>query len=58
VGAPSIFILFVSRVMNRSHIDQNSDDETETPLEILKKRYARGEIEKEDFNEKRQDLLN
>jgi putative membrane protein len=29
----------------------------ETPLEILKKRYARGEINREEFEEKKKDLL-
>jgi putative membrane protein len=29
---------------------------TETPLEILKKRYARGEITKEDFDRTKKDL--
>jgi putative membrane protein len=29
----------------------------ESPLEILKKRYARGEINKEEFEEKKKDLL-
>jgi len=29
----------------------------ETPLEILKKRYARGEIDKEEFEQKKKDLL-
>ena len=28
----------------------------ETPLEILKKRYARGEITKEDFDRMKRDL--
>jgi putative membrane protein len=30
---------------------------TETANEILKKRYARGEINKEEFEEKKKDLL-
>ena len=29
----------------------------ESPLEILKKRYARGEIDKEEFEQRKKDLL-
>lgn len=31
--------------------------ETESALEILNKRYARGEISKQEFEEKRKDIL-
>lgn len=36
---------------------RTSERESESPLEILKKRYARGEISKEEYEAKKQDLL-
>lgn len=50
---------------DRSYVGQNENKdglasasrEPESALEILKKRYARGEISKEEFEEKRKDLL-
>lgn len=39
---------------------QGKDDKAiinETPLDILKKRYAKGEIEREEFENKKKDLM-
>jgi putative membrane protein len=41
-------------------VDQNrssSTDKESTPLEILKRRYASGEITKEEFEQKKKDLI-
>ncbi|MEE9914047.1 MAG: SHOCT domain-containing protein [Deltaproteobacteria bacterium] len=44
-----LIYLFVRAQKERDRI-------TETPLEILKKRYARGEITKEDFDRMKNDI--
>lgn len=33
------------------------ESESETPLEILKRRYANGEIDQEEFEKRKKDLM-
>lgn len=37
--------------------DRSSDEKHETPLEILEKRFARGEIDEEEFRRRKKELL-
>ena len=46
-----VYVLFKS-----SKLKDTFQSQTETPLDILKKRYARGEITKEEFDRIRKDL--
>jgi putative membrane protein len=45
-------VLLVRYLANSSHSSNNEN----SALEILKNRYAKGEIEKKEFDEKRKDL--
>jgi len=46
-------VLFVKWLAGQSHT--NSDNK-KTPLDILKERYSKGEIDKKEFEEKKKDL--
>ena len=47
-------IYIVVRALTQQKGGASSD---ESPLDVLKKRYARGEISKEEFSEKKKDIL-
>jgi len=49
-------IVYVVKVLMGRGNEGAAPQERESALEILKKRYARGEINKEEFEEKRKDL--
>lgn len=52
------FIALVVRwLLQQGRSEPRSPAQGESPLEILKKRYARGEINKEEFEQKKKDLL-
>jgi len=48
------WVIFQFRGSNHGHYYKNSD---ESPLDILKKRYANGEISKEEFERMKKDLM-
>ena len=56
VGLLILFTAMVSGVGLRFLRKQNSVATTQDPLEILKLRYARGEITREQYEQMKQDL--
>lgn len=51
-------VLLVVWLMNQTNtLSRPAENPTQPPLEILKKRYALGEISKEEFEETKKDLL-
>ncbi len=51
----AIIVWLILKVVNQKNVNKQSD--TNSPLDILKKRYARGEIDKAEFEEKKKALM-
>ena len=51
------FALLISGAINGIRYVKQNQDNKPTSLEILKQRYARGEIDKVEYESKRQDLI-
>ena len=51
-----LVILIVWLIMRLSNRESYSQNREESPMEILKKRYARGEVSEEEFQQQRKDL--
>lgn len=49
-----VLIVFVIRTLKNSGQDNQNK---ETPMEILERRYAEGEIDEEEFNKRKKELL-
>lgn len=50
-----LLVVFAIRVLIR--INQKDQRKEETPIEILERRYANGEIDEEEFNKRKRELL-
>ncbi len=48
-----VWVIFQFKGDNRGHYDKNS----ESPMDILKKRYAKGEIGKEEFEKMKKEMM-
>ncbi len=51
-----LFVWLLTQAVGRNR-DSESRSREETPLEILKKRYARGEISHEEYERMKKDLM-
>ena len=52
-----VFVVFVMKIMMNENSSQANKSE-ESPMVILKKRYARGEINKDEFESMKNELEN
>ena len=51
-----LVVVLIWRLLDGGRDDARREGERETPLEILEKRYARGEIDRDEFERMKRDL--
>ena len=56
IGIIALFVWALSNSSNRRHPTHLNFPQQETPLDILKRRYAKGEITKEQFDQMKKDI--
>ncbi len=57
IAVIALVVWIINQAANRNQTTNNTVTEiNETPLDILKKRYAKGEITNEQFNEMKRNL--
>jgi putative membrane protein len=52
-----VIVLFVKWLFQQGKTEIRGPAQQESALEILKKRYVKGEINKEEFEQKKKDIL-
>jgi len=50
-------IFLIKWIFEKGKTDRSTSPTEESALDILKKRYAKGEINKEEFEQKKKDLI-
>lgn len=51
-----VWLVTQGQVAGRCHTTATTTVQTETPLEILRQRYARGEIDRDEYETRKRDL--
>jgi len=56
VAGLAVWLMTQSQTSGRCHVAKNTAD-TDTPIEILRRRYASGEIDRVEYESRKRDLI-